>query len=64
MIMFVKFEGASMRETDEGREYLDRGPIYIAPDKVTGFYDHTILAAGHEIRVMEDLEHIKAKLTR
>lgn len=59
---FVRFEGANMRETDDGREYTERGPIYISPKHVTGFYDHTILTEGHKIRVMDDITQIREKL--
>lgn len=55
----IKFEGANCRETDDGREYISRGPIWVNPLTITGVYDHTILTiGGFKIRVMEDLKQI------
>lgn len=61
MDMF-KFEGAASRETEQGREYSPRGPIWLRAEKIVGFYDHTVLVEGHKIRVMETAEEIQKKL--
>lgn len=62
-MMFVEFTGANMRETDEGREYTERGPIGINPAMVSGYYDHTILlGSNHKVRVMESIEEIRLRL--
>ncbi len=56
----VEFRGAS-REIDA--IYIDRGPVWINPELVSGVYDHTILIDGHKIRVMEDVNELVKKLT-
>lgn len=58
----VRFAGAREKWTDEGKEFIDRGPISINPLLVAGAYDNTILIAGNQIRVMENLEEIERKL--
>ena len=58
----IKFEGASVREGDTGKEYTSRGEIWINPDMVSAVYDHTILMHGNRIHVMEELNDILNKL--
>lgn len=53
-IIFVEFRGAAK----DGDLYTDRGPIWINPALVAGFYDHTILIEGNKIRVMETTDEI------
>ncbi len=60
----VKFVGATMTLDDDGnREYTARGPIWINPAMVAAVYDHTILTGVHQIRVMEELPVIVARLS-
>ena len=63
--MFLKFTGASCKvaDADHGQtQYVERGDIYINPDHICGFYDHTILILGNKIRVMETTEQIRERL--
>ncbi|MBR3333147.1 MAG: hypothetical protein IKG23_02545 [Clostridia bacterium] len=55
---WIEFRGA----TKNGDQYTDRGPIWINPALIAGFYDHTILVEGNQIRVMETAEEIYCKL--
>lgn len=55
MKTFIRFHGA----IKEGDEYIDRGPVCINPDRISVFYDHTIMAEdGIKIRVMESFNEI------
>ena len=57
LIRFIRFQGAS-KEADE---FVDRGPVFINPDRIIVFYDHTIMAEDSiKIRVMETCEEIAA----
>ena len=58
--MLIKFDGATF--DSDSATYEPRGPILVNPDHIDAAYDHTILIQGHKIRVMDDLEHILAKL--
>ena len=63
-MVMIKFHGALSKTDDAGkRVYTYRGPVWINQDKVVGFYEHTILTDGNQIRVMETLPEIAAKLT-
>ena len=62
MIRLIELHGANKR--DDGT-YTDRGPIWINVDKIAAIYDHTILIAGNQIRVMETAEEVlSAKCVR
>lgn len=63
--MYLRLTGAAARtaDADQGQtQYVKRGDIYINPDHICGFYDHTILIAGIQIRVMETTEQIREML--
>jgi hypothetical protein len=65
-LMFLKFTGASCKVADTNHDgliqYVASGEIYINPDHICGFYDHTILILGNKIRVMETTEQIRELL--
>lgn len=64
MMKMVEFEGAMMTTTEDGMTvYAPRGKITLILGAIVGFYDHAILTESNKIRVMEDYESIKAKLT-
>ena len=55
--MFIRFHGA----TKEADEYVDRGPVCIRLEKISVFYDHTIMCDDSvKIRVMETANDIIA----
>lgn len=59
----IRFRGARIEYEDDGeKKYSDRGPIWINRDAVIGFYEHTLLTANHQIRVMEKIWEIGAKM--
>ena len=61
--MLIEFRGAKVEMNDEGeKEYEDRGPIWINPNVLAGYYEHTLLVNGHKIRVMEEIPEIQRKL--
>ena len=61
--MLIEFRGAKVEMNDEGeKEYEDRGPIWINPNALAGFYEHTLLVNGHKVRVMEEIPEIQEKL--
>ena len=54
---FIKFTGAKATYNDEGeRKFEPREAIWINPQKICGFYEHTILVNGQQIRVMESID--------
>ena len=64
LMMFAKFMGASTEVDDDGRitKYLPRGEVVINIAQIGAVYDHTLVIMGHKIRVVENLEEIKARL--
>ena len=62
--VFVEFTGATGSADDEGKisDYIPREKITINISRVSGFYDHTILADGRKIRVMETYAQIALKI--
>lgn len=60
---WIELHGATEDWSSGEREYRERGKIYINPDRTDAFYDHTVLATGNKIRVMETAEEIKQCLT-
>ncbi len=63
-MILVRFMGAAVRQMDDGeREYTEREPIYINPERVDVVYDHTVIVGGNKVRVMDDAETIAEKLT-
>lgn len=62
--MFVTIMGAAIEIDDDGKivEYTPRGEVVINVGRINAIYDHTILTAGHKIRVMETLEEIREKI--
>ena len=60
---FVQFVGAYWTMHDENEKVWEPlNIVYINPDQVAGFYDHTILTGNNKIHVMENLEEIETKL--
>ena len=61
---FIDLEGAMARVNEEtGKlEFLPRGPISIAVDKIGAYYDNTIIIFGNKIRVMETANQIAVKI--
>lgn len=63
-VPFIELEGAMGRVDDEtGKlEFVPRGPISIAVDKIGGYYDNTVILFGNKIRVMETQAQIALKI--
>ena len=63
-IRFVDLEGAMARVNEEtGKlEFLPRGQISIAVDKIGAYYDNTVIIFGNKIRVMETSNQIAVKI--
>ena len=62
--MFVILKGAKL-DTDGGIPvYRLRGNIFINPERIDCFYDHTIYIREMKISVMETAEEIARKIDR
>ena len=63
-VTFVEFMGAACDIDDEGTtiEYIPRGTIVLNVSTIIGYYDHTVLIEGRNIRVMETCEQITRKI--
>lgn len=60
---FIKFTGAKCTHTDEGeREFEPREAIWINPQMICAFYEHTILINGQKVLVMESIDQILREL--
>lgn len=57
--MFVEFHGAAK---DEDGGYAERGPVWVNVDRISAWYDHTILISGNAIRVMESGDEIRRRI--
>lgn len=62
--VFVEFTGATGAADDDGKisDYVPRERITVNILRISGFYDHTILAEGRKIRVMETYAQIALKI--
>lgn len=56
--MFIQLMIGARRSVDEVTEYEAVKPVYVNPDLICGYYDHTILIQGQKIHVMETSREI------
>ena len=62
MVRFIRLTGARCTTVDDKTVYTPRGDIYINRDQVVCFYDHTVIVAGHPIRVMDEEKELYRKI--
>lgn len=55
---FIKLTGASCVRTDDVKEYHPIAPVIVNVNRISAFYDHTILMDGQKVLVMETMEDI------
>jgi len=60
--VFIELEGALCEKEDDRLVYTPRGAIAINPERIAGYYDHTIMIDGYKIRVMESYAQIALKI--
>ena len=62
--IFIEFTGASGSLDDDGmlKDYVPRDKITINVNRISGYYDHTILVEGRKIRVMDSYAQIALKI--
>jgi hypothetical protein len=62
--IFVEFTGASGSLDEDGmlKDYVPRDKITINVNRISGYYDHTILVEGRKIRVMDSYNQIALKI--
>lgn len=62
--IFIEFTGASGSLDDDGmlKDYVPRDKITINVNRISGYYDHTILVEGRKIRVMDSYNQIALKI--
>ena len=62
--IFIEFTGASGSLDDDGmlKDYVPRDKITINVNRISGYYDHTILVEGRKIRVMDSYNEIALKI--
>ena len=60
--MLVRFDGAKKVERDGETVYRPLGNVYVDTNHVSFFYDHTIVADGKTVVVMDDEAEIYRKL--
>ena len=62
--VFIEFTGATGSLDDDGflKDYVPRDKITINVNRISGYYDHTILVEGRKIRVMDSYAQIALKI--
>ena len=61
---FLRFEGANYTHDDAGNKIWSPtgGDIFVNPETVMAFYDHTLLVQGFKIHVIDSIDELLLRM--